>query len=88
MQVKFLRVLQVRKVERLGSNDLVPVSFRVVAATKESLRKLSDEGKFRSDLYYRLNVVTIDMPAGAAIPESANPQSAPQSEIRNPKSAM
>ena len=42
---------------------MVPVSFRVVAATKESLRKLSDEGKFRSDLYYRLNVVTIDMPA-------------------------
>ena len=63
MQVKFLRVLQERKVERLGSNVLVPVSFRVVAATKESLRKLSDEGKFRSDLYYRLNVVTIDMPA-------------------------
>lgn len=63
MQVKFLRVLQERKLERLGSNDLVPVSFRVVAATKESLRKLSDEGKFRSDLYYRLNVVTIDMPA-------------------------
>ena len=63
MQVKFLRVLQERKVERLGSNELVPVSFRVVAATKESLRKLSDEGKFRSDLYYRLNVVTIDMPA-------------------------
>ena len=63
MQVKFLRVLQERKLERLGSNELVPVSFRVVAATKESLRKLSDEGKFRSDLYYRLNVVTIDMPA-------------------------
>jgi len=63
MQVKFLRVLQERKLERLGSNDIVPVSFRVVAATKESLRKLSDEGKFRSDLYYRLNVVTIDMPA-------------------------
>ncbi|MDR6860124.1 sigma-54 dependent transcriptional regulator [Variovorax guangxiensis] len=63
MQVKFLRVLQERKLERLGSNDLVPVSFRVVAATKESLRKMSDEGKFRSDLYYRLNVVTIDMPA-------------------------
>ncbi|AET91671.1 C4-dicarboxylate transport response regulator transcription regulator protein [Burkholderia sp. YI23] len=63
MQVKFLRVLQERKVERLGSNELVPVTFRVVAAAKESLRKLSDEGKFRSDLYYRLNVVTIDLPA-------------------------
>jgi two-component system, NtrC family, C4-dicarboxylate transport response regulator DctD len=63
MQVKFLRVLQERKLERLGSNEIVPVSFRVVAATKESLRKLSEEGKFRSDLYYRLNVVTIDMPA-------------------------
>jgi two-component system C4-dicarboxylate transport response regulator DctD len=63
MQVKFLRVLQERKLERLGSNDLVSLSLRVVAATKESLRKLSDEGKFRSDLYYRLNVVTIDMPA-------------------------
>lgn len=63
MQVKFLRVLQERKLERLGSNEIVPVSFRVVAATKESLRKLSDAGRFRSDLYYRLNVVTIDMPA-------------------------
>ena len=63
MQVKFLRVLQERKLERLGSNELVTVSFRVVAATKESLGKWSDEGKFRSDLYYRLNVVTIDLPS-------------------------
>lgn len=63
MQVKFLRVLQERTLERLGSNDIVPVSFRLVAATKESLRKMSEDGKFRSDLYYRLNVVTIDLPA-------------------------
>ncbi len=63
MQVKFLRVLQERVVERLGSNKLIPVDFRVIAATKADLLELSEQGKFRSDLHFRLNIVTIDLPA-------------------------
>ncbi|WP_029010615.1 sigma-54-dependent transcriptional regulator [Azospirillum halopraeferens] len=62
LQVKLLRVLQDRRVERLGSNDARPVDFRVVAATKEDLKELSDRRGFRADLYYRLNVATIALP--------------------------
>jgi two-component system C4-dicarboxylate transport response regulator DctD len=63
LQVKLLRVLQEREVERLGANKPVPVNLRVVAATKADLKQLSDEGKFRADLYYRLNVASIRIPA-------------------------
>ncbi|RZT42944.1 sigma-54-dependent transcriptional regulator [Cupriavidus agavae] len=62
MQIKLLRVLQERVVERLGSNQPVPVDTRVVAATKADLRTLADAGQFRADLYYRLNVVTLELP--------------------------
>lgn len=62
IQAKFLRVLQERTVERLGNNVHVPVDCRVVAATKEDLQVLSEKKAFRSDLYYRLNVVTIHLP--------------------------
>jgi DNA-binding NtrC family response regulator len=62
VQVKLLRVLQERRVERLGSNDSVPVDCRVVAATKDDLLERAQQNTFRSDLYYRLNVVTIDLP--------------------------
>jgi two-component system C4-dicarboxylate transport response regulator DctD len=62
MQIKFLRVLQERTLERLGSNTPVPVDVRVVAATKVDLRELADRGQFRADLYYRLNVVTLPLP--------------------------
>ncbi|MDB5597790.1 MAG: Fis family transcriptional regulator [Hyphomicrobiales bacterium] len=62
MQVKLLRVLQFRQVERLGSNKAVPVNLRVVAATKTDLAALSAEQKFRSDLYFRLNVVSLEIP--------------------------
>jgi DNA-binding NtrC family response regulator len=61
-QVKLLRTLQERKVERLGSNEEVGVDFRVVAATKFDLHVLSTQGKFRSDLYYRLNVAVLELP--------------------------
>ncbi len=61
-QVKLLRVLQERKVERLGSNEEVKVDIRVVAATKSDLLALSGEQKFRSDLYYRLNVAVLQLP--------------------------
>lgn len=62
IQAKFLRVLQERSVERLGDNKIIPVDCRVVAATKEDLMDLSQRKEFRLDLYYRLNVVTIDLP--------------------------
>jgi two-component system response regulator AauR len=63
MQIKLLRVLQERVIERLGSNTLLPVSCRVVAASKSDLKALSAQEKFRADLYYRLNVVTIELPS-------------------------
>jgi len=62
VQIKLLRVLQERSVERLGSNESIPLDLRVVAATKVDLKAASGEGSFREDLYYRLNVVTIDIP--------------------------
>ena len=62
LQVKLLRVLEERKVERLGSNQPIAVDVRIVAATKSDLKALSDAGEFRSDLYYRLNVVQINIP--------------------------
>jgi two-component system C4-dicarboxylate transport response regulator DctD len=62
LQVKLLRVLQERVVEPLGSNELVPVDLRVVAATKADLQQAAAEGRFREDLYYRLNVVVITIP--------------------------
>lgn len=62
LQIKLLRVLEERKVERLGSNTPIDVDVRVIAATKEDLKKLSEEGQFRADLYYRLNVVEVDIP--------------------------
>ena len=62
MQVKLLRVLQERTLERLGSNTAIPVDCRVVAATKVDLKELSDQGRFRADLYYRLNVATLPLP--------------------------
>lgn len=62
MQIKLLRVLQERELERLGSNQLIPVDCRIIAATKDDLSALAQQGKFRADLYYRLNVATIDLP--------------------------
>lgn len=69
LQVKILRVLQERVVEPLGSNEQVPVDLRVVAATKEDLLKASRDGRFREDLYYRLNVVGIRIPPLRERPE-------------------
>ncbi|MFM9436357.1 two-component system, NtrC family, C4-dicarboxylate transport response regulator DctD [Janthinobacterium sp. CG_23.3] len=63
LQVKLLRVLQERQVERLGSNKLISVNFRVIAAAKEDLNLLAEQGKFRADLYYRLNVASLTLPA-------------------------
>ncbi|OJB06222.1 sigma-54-dependent Fis family transcriptional regulator [Burkholderia ubonensis] len=62
LQVKLLRVLQERSIERLGSNASISVDVRVIGAVKQDLKQLSDQGLFRADLYYRLNVVSIDLP--------------------------
>ncbi|HKM37751.1 MAG TPA: sigma-54 dependent transcriptional regulator [Thiopseudomonas sp.] len=63
VQVKLLRLLQERVVERVGSNQLIPLDIRVIAATKEDLLAAADAGRFRADLYYRLNVAQINIPA-------------------------
>ncbi|MZI92839.1 response regulator [Vibrio sp. CAIM 722] len=61
-QIRLLRVLQERVIERVGSNELLPLDIRVIAATKIDLKQASEDGKFRQDLYYRLNIVTLDIP--------------------------
>lgn len=61
-QVHLLRVLQERTLERLGSNKLIPLNVRVIAASKVDLLQASKTGLFREDLYYRLNVVCLEIP--------------------------
>ena len=62
MQVKLLRVLQERSFERVGGNRTIEVDVRIVAATHRNLEEMIREGKFREDLYYRLNVFPIELP--------------------------
>lgn len=62
LQVKLLRVLQERSVERLGSNASIPVDCRLVAASKVDLKAAAEAGQFRADVYYRLNVVSLELP--------------------------
>ncbi|MFZ0952819.1 MAG: sigma-54 dependent transcriptional regulator [Candidatus Sulfotelmatobacter sp.] len=61
-QTDLLRVLQEREITRVGGNQIIKVDFRCVAATNKDLEKLIDEGKFRPDLFYRLNVFRIELP--------------------------
>ena len=63
MQVKLLRVLQERKYRRVGGTDESSSDIRVIAATNRDLPKLISDGKFREDLFYRLNVIPVEMPA-------------------------
>jgi two-component system, NtrC family, response regulator HydG len=63
MQVKLLRVLQEREITRVGGDMVVPVDVRVIAATNKDLVKMIEKGRFREDLFYRLNVVTLEVPA-------------------------
>jgi DNA-binding NtrC family response regulator len=63
MQTRLLRVLEEREIQRVGSMERVPVDIRVIAATNRPLQQFVKEGKFREDLYYRLNVVTITVPS-------------------------
>ena len=68
-QVKLLRVLQQMEFNRLGSNKLIPLRARLIFATHRDLTKLVAEGKFRQDLFYRINVMRIDAPALQEHPE-------------------
>lgn len=62
LQAKMLRVLQDQRFERLGGHETVQTHVRILAATNQQLNRLVEEGRFRSDLYYRLNTVRIDIP--------------------------
>lgn len=63
MQVKLLRAIQEKHVRRVGATTEEPVNVRIICATHQNLRRLMDEGRFRQDLYFRINVIEIHMPA-------------------------
>ncbi|MFZ7128225.1 MAG: sigma-54-dependent transcriptional regulator [Desulfobacterales bacterium] len=69
IQAKILRLLQEKSIERLGGRETIPVDVRILAATNRDLEKALSDGRFREDLYYRLNVVTITLPPLRERPE-------------------
>ncbi|RLD86687.1 MAG: sigma-54-dependent Fis family transcriptional regulator [Bacteroidetes bacterium] len=62
LQVKLLRALEEREIERVGGSKIIKIDIRLIASTKKDLRKMVDEGEFREDLFYRLNVFPINLP--------------------------
>jgi len=73
VQIKLLRVLQDRTIERVGSTQPIPVELTVIAASKDDLAQLGEEGKFRKDLFYRLNVASLTIPPLKDRPEDVLP---------------
>jgi len=73
MQIKLLRVLQERKIRRVGGTEEIPVDVRVITATNQDLEQRVREKKFREDLFYRINVIPIRMPALREKPEDIRP---------------
>lgn len=63
LQIKLLRILQEKEFERVGGETVIPMKARIMAATNKNLEKLVEEGKFREDLFYRLKIVTINLPS-------------------------
>jgi len=72
-QVHLLRALEEKKITRIGGNEETAVDVRIIAATNCSLRTMIEQGRFREDLYYRLNVVTVDLPPLRNRPEDVLP---------------
>ncbi|WP_366922886.1 sigma 54-interacting transcriptional regulator [Metallumcola ferriviriculae] len=62
LQAKLLRVLQEKQIERVGGTKVIPVDIRIIAATNSDLRSMVEKGQFREDLYYRLNVIPLEIP--------------------------
>ncbi len=62
VQTKLLRVLQENKVERIGGKKPIPIDIRVICATNKNIEQMVEEGKFREDLYYRLNIIPMELP--------------------------
>ncbi len=69
MQVKLLRVIQEKKVRRIGDTSETPIDVRIISATHQALADRVEDGRFRQDLYYRLNVIELKMPSLRQIPE-------------------
>ncbi len=73
MQVKLLRAIQEKKVRRVGATQEEPVDVRIISATHQKLAKMVESGRFRQDLYYRLNVIELNMPSLRERPEDIAP---------------
>ncbi|MES2996903.1 MAG: sigma-54 dependent transcriptional regulator [Verrucomicrobiota bacterium] len=99
-QIKLLRALSERTIERVGSNTTVKIDVRVIAATNKNLREMVDRGEFREDLYFRLNVVRVEMPplrnrrediillANAFLREFAKENDRPFKSLTDPAAAL
>ncbi len=72
-QTRLLRVIEERVIERVGGTRIIPVDVRIIASTKIDLKKMVDDGRFRPDLFYRINVVQLDVPPLRERPEDIEP---------------
>ncbi|WP_260954416.1 sigma 54-interacting transcriptional regulator [Pseudomonas citri] len=91
LQAKLLRVLEMRGIERLGSTRFVPLDLRILVATQTPLKTLVEQGKFRRDLFFRLNVITVKLPTLRSRPDLILPlfeRFACEAASRHAKSAI